>query len=686
MLRGIVLGAAMSLCCLDMAFAATPKVDFVYRPSEKDIVYEARALAPVFEHTKGLVFTDIRGISNFDNTNELNLGIGARALFNKNIITGAYYFYDQRQENDLTYKQSTIGAEVLTEWLEARANFYIPFDDEAEITNTLSYNGAQPIITSTTKHQTLKGQDGEIGLKLSVANNELGFYGGMYKFTGTGVEIKGTKVRAQFTLAPELIPTGLSVNMGVEYDYNDNEDDRQVTGTFRVGYAFGMKSSKHNKHHHRMLQPIVRDVDIRTAEATTKSENAVLKVTQTDNTVLEFKEGASVTNWQELLSAVNDNRTTDGKLIIVENNLGLFKTLNLLSNDIIIGNDKYEVVGVESGASFTVDNSTKAPLVIANTTSADISSNVKGVLIETPHILYDGHEYTRLDFATTKDDLSPTSQHNNGIIVLDKDVIDLEGGKLAFAANRRLAIIGKGEITLKLNNNQLNNNEFIEKFVEERTITSNVPDDIIRGYGNEDATLEGFDIISTDHRTQSVQAQPGRMLFAYNINNVKMKFKNVIMKTKTNAYDYNILLTTGTGSLSQFENVQFFAKSSPNGIFHSRSMTHNTSLNDQYINQELDGGSILNTRGLTKISGNLVLDVKDTTVWEGNNEVNGYSPIVTLAKGTTITVQPAGVKKDEYYVTQDVTLGSAGILSPLYNKPVNLFDLSTLSSNISKLS
>lgn len=92
-------------------------------------------LVPVYQHQNDLIFVNPRGSWNDDDSQEFNFGIGGRHLFpDKSIIVGGNIFCDRRQTTlGNTFNQVGAGVEFLSQWLDARANCYLPENREKKV-------------------------------------------------------------------------------------------------------------------------------------------------------------------------------------------------------------------------------------------------------------------------------------------------------------------------------------------------------------------------------------------------------------------------------------------------------------------------------------------------------------------------------------------------------------------------
>jgi len=89
-------------------------------------------LIPVWQQRLDLIFVNPRGTGNDDDSQECNFGLGWRHLFpGPEIMIGGNLFYDRRNTPlDNTFNQAGFGVEFLSQWVDARANFYLPENGE----------------------------------------------------------------------------------------------------------------------------------------------------------------------------------------------------------------------------------------------------------------------------------------------------------------------------------------------------------------------------------------------------------------------------------------------------------------------------------------------------------------------------------------------------------------------------
>lgn len=178
--------------------------------------YVVDALVPVWTPGRNILFLDLRGSALENEAQELNGGLVARQLWPKSsLILGANVFYDTRwTENDNTFGQVGGGVELLSKWVDVRANYYYPVTDEEVLTETEEISSARSgrrITTTTTLMRTyeeaLKGFDAEAGVWLPWLHKfaPTAVFAGYYRFTSDYErDLSGYKFRLESRVHPNL--------------------------------------------------------------------------------------------------------------------------------------------------------------------------------------------------------------------------------------------------------------------------------------------------------------------------------------------------------------------------------------------------------------------------------------------------------------------------------------------------
>lgn len=241
---------------------------------------------------------------------EYNLGLVARHLFpEQNIIAGLNAYYDTRDtEYNNRFHQFGAGAEVLSEWVDARFNYYWPEDDreeidsfeETEVDTDISTSFGDEyvedgiiyrdrykrIVTTTTTRRFVRyevaqeGFDGEVGVRVPALPDwlETRVFAGYYDFETKFAEdrMEGFKGRLEVRPMP-----------GVVFDaevYENKEltgADFSVGGRVAVPFDLAALSNGHNPFgsagdqyrarervfEERLFERVLRDLHIQTEES-----------------------------------------------------------------------------------------------------------------------------------------------------------------------------------------------------------------------------------------------------------------------------------------------------------------------------------------------------------------------------------------------------------------------------------
>ena len=232
-----------------------PKIETAataFPPAELTVGFQARdaeteglgdLLIPVWNPGgQGLLFVNPRAAFTDHDGEEGNLGVGYRQLLPKqSVILGGNVYYDYRDTGEFNYDQWGFGIELLSPWIDARANYYDPDDDRNLVASQTETSTRQSVstsadwqdpyaadhyilqdyvvtrtVTTTTRtktyeqfEQALGGYDWEIGLRLPLPVKaeklEARVFGGYYDFDNDlGAEVDGWKARAELRLASSL--------------------------------------------------------------------------------------------------------------------------------------------------------------------------------------------------------------------------------------------------------------------------------------------------------------------------------------------------------------------------------------------------------------------------------------------------------------------------------------------------
>lgn len=282
-----------------------PYIDLEGKLGTKRNIGEADIFLPFAQDSRTLYFANVRARIDDDHDNEGSIGVGVRHMLENDWNIGAYGFVDHRRTNyDNTFNQTTVGFEALGRDVDLRANIYTPFGNDSRTLSTSdagSVSGGSLFVTTTVQEErALPGFDVEAGWRLPLFDAEdtrqVRVYLAGYRFSDDGLEVRGTRVRAEYMLAAFGDAwKGAQLTLGAEYQDDNARGGQSFVGArLRIPFGSTGASSQHlNAQERRMLAPIERDVDIvsrvhsrtlGTEKATTTSSGQNLVALASDQT------------------------------------------------------------------------------------------------------------------------------------------------------------------------------------------------------------------------------------------------------------------------------------------------------------------------------------------------------------------------------------------------------------------
>jgi hypothetical protein len=144
-------------------------------------------------------------------------GLGFRKMLpNHDVIFGVNGFYDQiDSQRGAEFSQFGFGAEILTKWVDARFNYYLPNDDAYRVERTHrrdvdSVPGGELVRRRSYDQYeaTLEGFESEVGFLLPGLDRyaEVRLFAGYYNFDNPfGGDYEGFKARLEARLLPGLV-------------------------------------------------------------------------------------------------------------------------------------------------------------------------------------------------------------------------------------------------------------------------------------------------------------------------------------------------------------------------------------------------------------------------------------------------------------------------------------------------
>ncbi len=174
------------------------------------------ALVPVWSPGRSVFFANLRASFLENIEQELNAGLVFRHLrLEPRIILGVNAFYDTRwTEDHNTFDQAGVGLEMLSPWVDFRANYYYPLTDKkvlCEGSRTSSQVSGNRLLTTTTLlrkyEEALEGYDVEAGVWLPWFSRRVptALFIGHYDFESDHeADMSGFRLRAESRVHPNI--------------------------------------------------------------------------------------------------------------------------------------------------------------------------------------------------------------------------------------------------------------------------------------------------------------------------------------------------------------------------------------------------------------------------------------------------------------------------------------------------
>jgi len=203
------------------SWLSSGRLSLTGRALEENEEYASGLLMPVWLPESSALFLDVRG-SFLDDAEEINAGLVGRHHFKGlGIILGANAYYDGRwTDSDTRFDQAAGGLEIMSRWIDARANYYHPVTDETilgdSIQTNLTYRGGRWVRTRTlyrSYEEALDGYDAEIGVWLPWISRHVptAVHAGYYQFNSDLIEddeFGGMKARLEARVHPNVTISG----------------------------------------------------------------------------------------------------------------------------------------------------------------------------------------------------------------------------------------------------------------------------------------------------------------------------------------------------------------------------------------------------------------------------------------------------------------------------------------------
>jgi hypothetical protein len=275
--------AAATTTTTSTAGASNPATaELIARPSNRVSNFELDIMVPVFQPSCGdrLLAVDIRGMRDVKRNTEGNFGAVYRQIVNGSFVLGGYVYGDYRRtRKGNNFGQLTLGADILSNMVDARFNGYLA----QKKTKFISGSGtSQPTGNTIARFSQFEvaqsGFDGEIGVRIPMPgmnNIETRVFAGGYHFSHSGTKtMAGPRGRLEVRIL-DLVNPGSRLTLGVDVS-NDKVRKTTVSGVIglRIPLQFISGGRVPQGLQRRLGDYVYRDVNVNTAAITKQGPNA----------------------------------------------------------------------------------------------------------------------------------------------------------------------------------------------------------------------------------------------------------------------------------------------------------------------------------------------------------------------------------------------------------------------------
>lgn len=255
------------------------------QPGTDRSLYGGEWFQPLYQDGQTLWYFNFRGQSDDDSASEFNLGTGVRVLSDPGWIFGAYTYWDHlRSANGNTFNQGMLGVEAMDIFWDVRFNVYFPESGGKSVGAARARVSGGNLVVQTGLERAYWGLDFEVGNLLwawgPTAQHEVRGFLGVYHFDHSAnatQSITGPRARLEWRYfdLPYFGP-GSRFTLGLTVQA-DRVRDGQAFAFARL--RIPLDPWAHDRRrlsplHRRMLDHVVRDVDVVTATAN-RRERAV---------------------------------------------------------------------------------------------------------------------------------------------------------------------------------------------------------------------------------------------------------------------------------------------------------------------------------------------------------------------------------------------------------------------------
>jgi parallel beta-helix repeat protein len=283
---------------------------------------------------------------------ETNLGLGLRKIFNDSFILGMHFFFDRKlAHSDKFYSQVGAGLEFLSEPFDFRFNYYDP-TTKAKVIDDNNYEfGSTTLVNVKSMEEPLGGYDFEFGFPVPFKKlNTRLYFGGFFFNSKLGKDNNGYRIRSETNLTNWFV-------LDLTFNSRNAQETEFIGGLrFTIPLELGRVVSKQNPFKttppgsyikDRILERVVRDTDVQSQSAIKKDDVAGIDMLYVDNTNTTGTEDGSLEHpYNTLAEAFASGRYGVGKYVYVFAGDGTNTGYNsatgyTLADDVVLWGSKY---------------------------------------------------------------------------------------------------------------------------------------------------------------------------------------------------------------------------------------------------------------------------------------------------------------------------------------------------------
>lgn len=259
----------------------SPILDISATSNKYRNIGEIGFMFPVLQGDKNLFLVDTKLKNDNRKSREYNVGLVYRHNVYDKWIFGFYNYFDRRKtQHNLYVNQWTVGVEALSDYIDARLNLYIPENKKKLISTssvefTRNHTQVYGIKNNSIYEHPLPGYDIEIGTPLFILSPKMNqifdtkFYVSKYHFHKKGVaKNSGVRLRIEQPVKKKIFnkrDSEMTLFFGT--DKAGQRKWNNFAGlNIRISLGYKPLYSKKAKIQKRMMDAVIRDIDIVTSK------------------------------------------------------------------------------------------------------------------------------------------------------------------------------------------------------------------------------------------------------------------------------------------------------------------------------------------------------------------------------------------------------------------------------------